>query len=92
MTSTKTVVVNRDELESAFDFVSAGAPQEHTATILVATGKIHWRSVSVDVWEDDDEPDENDDAEGYIPVPHKNDLGLGRRLVLRFVEEHLPGD
>jgi hypothetical protein len=91
MTPTKTVVVKRDDLESAFEFVSSGAPAEHSASISVATGKISWHSMSVDV-EDDDDPDEDDDADGYISVPHKNDLDLGRRLVLGFVAQELPDD
>lgn len=26
----------------------------------------------------------------YIAIPHKNDLGLGRNLALRFTERELP--
>ncbi len=91
MTVTRTVVVNRDDLELAFEFVSSGAPSEHTASISVATGKIHWHSISFDV-EDDEDLDEDDAADGYLSVPHKNDLDLGRRLVLRFVEQTMPGE
>jgi hypothetical protein len=91
MTATRTVVVKRDDLEDAFQFVSSGAPSEHSASISVATGKIHWHSMSFDV-EDDDDPDDTDDADGYISVPHKNDLDLGRRLVLRFVGQEMPHD
>jgi hypothetical protein len=68
-----------------------GAPSENTASISVATGKIHLHSMSIDL-EDEDDPDEDDDPEGYISVPHKNDLGLGSRLVLRFVGREMPGD
>jgi hypothetical protein len=28
----------------------------------------------------------------YIAVPHKNELGLGRRLVFDFVDQELPRD
>jgi hypothetical protein len=91
MTQTKTVVVDRDDLESAFEFVSSGAPSEHSASISVATGKIHWHSMSIDM-EEEDEQDEDDDADGYISVPHKNDLDLGRRLVQRFVRQEMPRD
>jgi hypothetical protein len=91
MTVPKTVVVNRNDLEEAFEFVSVGAPSENSATISLATGKIRWHSTSIDV-EDDDEPDEAEEAEGYISVPHKNDLGLGRSLVLRFVDQEMPRD
>ena len=91
MTSTKVVTVSRRELEHAFEFVNFGAPGEHTASISVATGKIYWHSMLSDLEEEDD-PDEDDDAEGYISVPHKNDLGLGSRLVLRFAGEEMPSD
>ena len=91
MTSTKTVMVDRDELEMAFEFVSSGAPYENTASISVATGKIHWHSAMGDM-EDDDDPDDDEDAEDDIAVPHKNDLDLGRSLVLRFVGQEMPRD
>lgn len=90
MTPTKTVVVDWDQLESAFMFVSSGAPSENTGSISVATGKIHWHSVMVDVEDDNEEQD--DDADGDIDVPHKNELGLGHRLVLRFVSQEMPRD
>jgi hypothetical protein len=91
MDSAKIVAVSRRESEYAFEFVNFGAPGEHTASISVATGKIYWHSMLSDLEEEDD-PDEDDDAEGYISVPHKNDLGLGSRLVLRFAGEEMPSD
>lgn len=33
-----------------------------------------------------------DDASAYWSVPPKNDLDLGRKLVYRFAQEHLPGE
>jgi len=35
-------------------------------------------------------PEDIDDGEKYIAIPHKNDLNLGKRLVLSFAEEYLP--
>ncbi|MCY3750980.1 MAG: hypothetical protein OXG54_06225, partial [Gammaproteobacteria bacterium] len=32
------------------------------------------------------------DDRKYIQIPHKRELDLGRKLVLRFVEQELPGD
>ena len=90
MSQTKTVAVKRDELEEAFEFVSSGAPSENTASICLATGKIRWHSTSFDM--EDDEPDEDDDAEGYVSVPQKNELDLGRHLVFRFVSQEMPDD
>ena len=91
MTSREKVAVDRDELETAFEFVSSAAPSENTASISVATGKIRWHSVWNDV-EDDEDPEEDDDADGYIAVPHKKDLDLGSRLVLRFARQEMPRD
>ena len=35
-------------------------------------------------------PEDIDDGERYVPLPHKNDLGLGKPLILRFTNEFLP--
>jgi hypothetical protein len=91
MDSTKTVAVSRRELEDAFEFVNFRPPSENTASISIATGKVFLESMSMDL-EDEAEPDEDDDAEGYILVPHRNDLGLGSGLVLRFVGQEMPRD
>ena len=52
------------------------------------TGLIHWHCD----WGDNEEalPDDIDDSEEYIAIPHKNDLGLGKPLALQFAEEFLP--
>lgn len=34
-------------------------------------------------------PDDVSDTEKYIAIPHKNDLGLGKRLALKFADEVL---
>jgi hypothetical protein len=89
MTQSKTVVVDRDDLESAFEFVSSVAPSEHSASISLADGRIRLHSVWTDMGDDDDPEEEDEDS---ISVPHKNELGLGRRLVMRFVEQEMPDD
>lgn len=91
MVSTKRIAVNVVDLRNAFDFVSAGAPFEHSAYICSDTGKIYWTS-DVAGLEEDDLPEDIDTSDRYIGVPHKNDLGLGRRLALAFVEQELPND
>ncbi|MGH8602631.1 MAG: hypothetical protein ACREXR_07595, partial [Gammaproteobacteria bacterium] len=37
-------------------------------------------------------PDNLETSDRYIAVPHKNDLNLGRKLALSFVEQKLPDD
>lgn len=82
------VAVKFDELLGAFEFVSAGQPMEHEAYLCIGTGVIHYHSELVDL--EDPLPDDIDDPEMYIAIPHKNDLELGKRLALRFADEFLP--
>ena len=89
MTSTKTVSVNAEELRTTFEFVSFGAPLEHSAYICVDTGKIYCHSVSAGLEEEENLPEDLETSDRYIAVPHKNDLGLGRRLALAFVAQEL---
>ena len=88
MTSPKTVSVNAEELRTTFEFVSFGAPLEHSAYICVDTGKIYCHSLSAGL-EEEDLPEDLETSDHYIAVPHKNDLGLGRRLALAFVDQEL---
>jgi hypothetical protein len=89
--SAKRIVVDAVELRNTFDFVSAGAPLEHSAYICADTEKIYWTSDTVDL-DEDDVPADIHDSDRYIGVPHKNDLGLGRRLTLAFAEKDCPAD
>jgi hypothetical protein len=78
--------VNYEELSEAYDFVSFAAPLEHSAFIDRTTGKIYWVSDAIE----EEGPEDLDDMEKYIAVPHKNDLDLGTHLVLQFAAEALP--
>jgi hypothetical protein len=80
--------VSFEDLDSAFEWVSAAPPFCNFAYISKATGQIFFASDISDG--DEDLPDDLDDASQYWSVPHKNDLDLGRELVLSFVDEHLP--
>jgi hypothetical protein len=77
------VAVDQDDLELAFDFVSSAGPFDNQAFVSLETGAIYWQT------EDEELPDDIDDSDRYVAVPHKNDLDLGRRLALRFAEERL---
>jgi len=85
----KMVRVMYGDLSLAFDFVSSGSPMEHRAYISLDTGKIYWIS-ELSPFEEEEIPDDLETSDRYLLIPHKNDLDLGRRLVLRFVEERLP--
>ncbi len=92
MTAIKPVPVNATDLRAAFDFVSAGAPFENSASICLDTGRIFWKSDMADLGTEEDLPADLDTSDRYLPVPHQNDLDLGRRLVLAFIDQELPAD
>lgn len=76
-----------DTIEDAFLFVSSAAPGEHCAAINRATGESFFASIISDYDELPDDVDENND---YIGIPHKNDLDLGKPLVMEFVRHRCP--
>ena len=80
--------VKISELELAYDFVSSVEVFTHSAYISRKTGKIFWESDFTD--EIEEHPEDLGDPEHYIAVPHKNELDLGKRLVMRFVASQLP--
>jgi hypothetical protein len=77
------VTVKREDIEMAFDFVSSGGPMEHAAYVSLDTGAIYWDT------EDEELPSDIDEGR-YLSIPHKNDLDLGRQLVMRFADSVLP--
>jgi hypothetical protein len=82
-----------EEITLAFEFVSSGLPGAHEAFLCRRTGKIYWHAEFSDVEGFNDElPDDVEDKETYVSIPHKTVLGLGKRLVLGFASEVLPGD
>src|SRR6516225_10318076 len=83
------VAVKYDDLSMALDFVSYVAPMQHNAYVCIDTGKVYWTSDFSDTF-DEELPDDFETSDRYLAIPHKNDLDLGRDLVLRFVEQQLP--
>jgi hypothetical protein len=82
------VMVDLDELLSAYEWVSAGeaAAVDAEAYINRIDGQIHWCGEGVD----EERPEDMEDGTVHIAVPHRSELDLGRPLALRFAEEHLP--
>lgn len=80
-------MVKLDDLLMAFDFVSAGAPDENEAYLCKVTGVIHWHS---EYGDNEEELPEDIDSDRYIAIPHKLDLDLGKHLVRAFVAKFLP--
>jgi Uncharacterised protein family (UPF0158) len=82
--------VSRFDLESAFEFASTGDIGESYAYLSKETGQIYLQSDLVGDLED--MPDDLEDDEKYLQLPHKKELGLGKPLVLAFAREFLPDD
>jgi hypothetical protein len=81
------------DIELAFEFVSSNSVGLNEAFLCRRTGKIYWRSDSMDVEDLNDElPDDVEDGERYIAIPGKRDHDLGKPLVLNFASEFLPND
>ncbi len=80
--------VGYDELEIVFAFVSSAPALENAAYICLDTGAIHCTSEFNPIGEE--VPDDLETSDRYIPLPHKNDLELGRPLALGFVARERP--
>jgi hypothetical protein len=76
-----------DEIEDAFLFVSSASQCTNSAFLSKETGEIFYISGMGD---SDDLPEDMEDSDEYIEIPHKNDLDLGNRLVMDFVAEQCP--
>ena len=81
--------VSWDELENAFEFVSLGEPSEHEAVLCRDSGQLFWHSEDSDM---DELPDDVDNEEKYVRIPHKKELDLGQPLVFDFVNAFLPDE
>jgi hypothetical protein len=85
---TMTASVSLEDLEHALFWVSSPPEFDAAAFVSRTTGKLFLRGADGPV--DDDFPEDIDDGLEYIAVPHRNELGLGRQLVHRFVEDAAP--
>ena len=79
-------MIKYSDIEDAFLYVSSDQPFMNTAVLNKKTGEIFYHS---EFCGDEDFP-EDVENEGYIEIPHKNDLNLGRNLVFDFVIKYIP--
>jgi hypothetical protein len=79
------------DLQLAFDFVSADGPGANQALLDRRSGKVHYHSELMGDVEEEEFPEDVDD-ERYVAIPHKNELDLGKPLVLDFVRQFLLDD
>ena len=77
------------DIEDAFLFVSSSPPFEHYAYINKETGESYYVSEMAGM---DETPEDIEDNDEYVSVPHKNDLDLGRDLVFDFIASVLPDE
>ena len=76
------------DIEDAFFFVSMGEIYMNSAILCIKTGQIFYIS---DFGDSDELPEDiDDDTDKYIDIPHKNELDLGKPLVLEFLIMYLP--
>ena len=79
--------ISFSDIEDAFFFVSMDQMFMHNAYLCKETGKIFYKS---EMGDSDELPEDIDDPEKYISIPHKNELDLGKALVIEFTLEYLP--
>ena len=79
--------ISFDDIENAFFFVSMDQMFMHNAYLCKETGEIFYTS---EMGDSDELPEDIDDPQKYIAIPHKNELDLGKTLVLEFTSTHLP--
>ena len=80
------MAIKYGEIENAFFFVNIEQQYMNNAYLCKETGQIFYTSEMGD----SDELPEDIDEPKYISIPHKNDLNLGKNLVIEFASEFLP--
>ncbi|MGD8295006.1 MAG: UPF0158 family protein [Desulfobacterales bacterium] len=76
-----------DDMENAFLFDSMDQKFMHNAYLCKDSGQFFYTS---ELGDSDELPEDIDDTEKYISIPHKHDLELGRALVFDFTSEYIP--
>jgi hypothetical protein len=77
------------DVENAYMFVSMSPPDDYYAYLNKETGETYYVSTLGD---SDEVPDDLEENEKYISIPHKNDLNLGHNLVFDFISANLPAE
>ncbi len=77
-----------EEIEMAFDMVSAQPRSMCTVYLCRTNGKTYLQDDGTGIY--DDLPDDFETSDDYIEIPHKHDLDLGRELVCEFVNKNAP--
>ncbi|MBN8213660.1 MAG: hypothetical protein J0M09_12135 [Xanthomonadales bacterium] len=89
--SASPVTVSLEELILALDWVSDLSSSENMAFVCRESGRVYMISEEdFGVELEPDLPSDIDDVEKYAIVPSRQDLRLGKRLAVRFVQASLP--
>jgi hypothetical protein len=75
------------EIENAVDFVSMEPYGTNEAYVSLDSGQIFLLSQYGD---SDELPDDFEESDRYLAIPHKNDLDLGQQLVRDFIHAEAP--
>ena len=81
------MAISFSDIEDAFFFVSMDQQYMHNAYLCKETGETFYTSEAGD---SDELPEDIDDPDKYIAIPHKNELDLGKTLVIEFTSTYLP--
>ena len=76
------MTVTFSDIELAFLYVSCQSYGMNEAYLSLDTGQIYYIT---DLGDSDELPDDFEESDRYLEIPHKNKLGLGRRLVDEFI-------
>jgi hypothetical protein len=81
--------VEFSDIVLAFHFVSMDLRNMNRAYLNRETGERYYTS---EMGDSDELPEDIDDHDKYIDIPHKSELGLGKPLVMDFTATRLPDD
>jgi len=80
--------VSLDELLDALEYVSSIGTVDAAAYISRDTGTVYF--IGTDMEPEGGMPEDLETSDRYVAAPSKEALDLGKRVVLRFAEMHVP--
>ena len=80
------MAISFSDIEDAFLFVSMDQMFMHNAYLCKETGEIFYTS---EMGDSDELPEDIDDPDKYIAIPHKNELYRGKALAIEFASQYL---
>ena len=80
------MAISFSNIDEAFFFVSMAQISMNNAYLCKETGEIFYTS---EMGDSDELPEDIDDQDKYIAIPHKNELDLGKVLVIEFTSKFL---